>query len=162
MTHVQRTNVGIGLPHTHKHHGLASGVNHGHRGAHLVVDGVELGQHNAVNLPRLVDAVGGVLDESLIETLQLVHAVVTNKSLANKQHLVGPDGVDEFCKRLHEGQVVLRQNVTLAEIATKHQAYLHTSGCVDENDVNVFFARVLDCLLRYLMQKRGYYVVQWL
>jgi hypothetical protein len=115
VTNIQRSNVSVGLPDTHKNHGLACSVHHGYGSSHLIVDGVELGQNNTIDLScsLFVHIMGSVLDESLIETSQLVHAVVPNEGFTDKQNLVGANRVDKFRKRLHEGLVILTKMLTL-------------------------------------------------
>jgi hypothetical protein len=86
VANIQRTNVSVRLPNADKNHGLAGGVYHSHGSAYFVVNRVELGQHNSVNLPRslLVYVVRRMLDKRLIETPQLVHTIIPNQRFADK------------------------------------------------------------------------------
>jgi len=63
--HVNGLEVGIRLARAHEHNWLAGDVGHGDGGAHLVVNGVELGQHDAVDDVRVL--VGGVVGQRLVE-----------------------------------------------------------------------------------------------
>jgi len=54
---VELLEVGIGLADADEDNWLPRDVDHGHGGAHLVVDGVELGEHDSINQARLPCAV---------------------------------------------------------------------------------------------------------
>jgi hypothetical protein len=114
VTDIQRSNVSVGLSNAHKNNGLASSMHHSHGSPHFVVYGVKLGQNNAVNLSRslLVNIMGSVFDESLIETSELVHAVIPNEGFPDKQNLIGANCVDKLGKRLHQGLVILANMLT--------------------------------------------------
>jgi hypothetical protein len=86
VANIQRSNVSIGLSYTHENDGLTSGVHHGYSCPYLVIDSVELCQHNAINFPGslLVYIVRSVLDKSLIETPQLVHPIIANEGFTDK------------------------------------------------------------------------------
>ena len=61
--------VGVRLADAHEDDGLAGRVHERERRAHLVVDRVEFGEHDAVDEPRL--ARGRVLGERLVEAAHL-------------------------------------------------------------------------------------------
>ena len=98
---VETLEVRIGLTSSHKHDGLTSSVGHGDGGADLIVDRVELGQHDAVNGSRLLASAfeWTVVDQGLIELSHLIHGFVADQGFANEQHQVRIIDVDELKKR---------------------------------------------------------------
>ena len=55
--------------------------------AYLIIDGIELGQHNAIDEPWISHL--RVVGQRLVELGQLVDGFVAHQSLAHEQHQVG-------------------------------------------------------------------------
>ena len=80
--------MGILLPDSNEQDGLTCRLHHVYGCAHLLVNGVKLCQHNAVNRPR-VSLINCKVNQSLIELSQLVDSVVANESLTDEEYYVG-------------------------------------------------------------------------
>ncbi|GIX60788.1 nucleoside diphosphate kinase [Babesia caballi] len=122
--------VGVRLARAHEHDGLTRYVAHGQRRPDLVVDGVELGQDNAVDAPATLRGVGlPHLLDGLVELAQLVDGVVPHQRLADEEQQVGVVDVDQLGQRRHQRLVVL-----------------HAAGRVDQHGVEAVGAGVLQPL----------------
>ena len=76
----------ISLSCPNKHNGLATDVGHGNGRPNFVIDGVKLGQNDAVDSVRIV--AGGMIGESCVELDKLINCFVAHKSLANKKNQI--------------------------------------------------------------------------
>ncbi len=74
--------------------------------AHLVVDCVHLGEHDAVHGVWFAGA-GSQIRQPRLELGQLVNGVVADERLADKEHQVGGVGDDEAAQRAHQRLVIL-------------------------------------------------------
>lgn len=71
----------------------------------LVVDGVELGEHDAVDELWVVSA--GVVGQGSVELDQLVHCFVAHERLAHKGHQVGGVHFDQLHQNKHNSALVI-------------------------------------------------------
>jgi hypothetical protein len=96
---VHPLDVAVLLSGAHEHDGLAGGVDHGDGGAHLVVDRVELGEDDAVDLPGLGHVRRNKVGQRQVEAAELVHRLVAHKGLPHEQDQVRVVGVHQLKKR---------------------------------------------------------------
>lgn len=111
--------MGVLLAHTDENDGFARGIDHVESGAHLVIDGVELGHDNGIDDPWIV-VLDSIIDQRLVEFGQLVDGVISNQGLSNEENGIRLVDVDQLGQGLHEGFVAL-----------------HTASCIDQDDVVV-------------------------
>mmetsp|Transcript_1370 Transcript_1370/g.5890 ORF Transcript_1370/g.5890 Transcript_1370/m.5890 type:complete len:412 (-) Transcript_1370:313-1548(-) len=97
--------MGVLLTRAHEEDRLAGLVAHRQGRSHLVVDGVKLGQNDAVDL--LERARRCVVRKRLVEHHQLVDAIVADQSFSHEDRELRSIVADELAERLHERLVVL-------------------------------------------------------
>mmetsp|Transcript_25438 Transcript_25438/g.55231 ORF Transcript_25438/g.55231 Transcript_25438/m.55231 type:complete len:328 (+) Transcript_25438:710-1693(+) len=110
---VELLEIHVGLAAAHKHDGRTAAVHHGHCCANLVVNRVKLGQHDAVDDVLGGGGRGGQVIEGSVELDQLIHCVIADQRLANKEHEVGLVDVDEVAEGAHERLVVLHASCSV-------------------------------------------------
>lgn len=81
------------LTNSNKHDWLASRVDHIKCSPHLLVNSIKLGQDDAINCSRVLNAYCEV-NQTLVELSQLVNSVVSYESFAHKQHDIRLINVD--------------------------------------------------------------------
>merc|ERR1712066_1222439 len=74
MLYVEIADIFVRLSHTNEDDGLARRVDERKRGAYLVTDRVELGQHKSIDEPRRV--IDGVINQGLVEPRDLIDSIV--------------------------------------------------------------------------------------
>ncbi len=100
---VEALQIRIGLARADEDDRLAGRVGHRDGGADLIVDRVELGEHNAVDGAHMLGRVShadpasrAVVDQRLVELLDLVDGLVAYQRLADEQHQVRVVHVDQL------------------------------------------------------------------
>lgn len=103
---LQSGQVLVRLAHSNKHYRCTACIHHRQRSTHLVVNGIKLGEHNAVNQVWFLPARGQVR-QALVELGQLVNSVIADERFADKEHEIGVVAADKGGKGAHKGLVIL-------------------------------------------------------
>ena len=83
---IEAFQVSVSLSCPNKDNGLATDVRHGDGRPDFVIDGVELGENDAIDSVWMV--AGGMVGKSCIELDKLINCFVANQSLANKKNQI--------------------------------------------------------------------------